>query len=138
MSVFSGIMTEVSACGTGSVSVRDSIRASPLRSLSPSATSIRLHPLKTPDARQVVKASVRVTSEYTVCRLAMNWRLSERLADLVQERIGGRISEGTIMKVIVEFAASCSSAISKIREYLISAAVKGADETGMRTDGILY
>ena len=62
----------------------------------------------------------------------------KRLADLVQERIGGRISEGTIMKVIVEFAASCSSAISKIREYLISAAVKGADETGMRTDGILY
>lgn len=62
----------------------------------------------------------------------------KRLADLVEERIGGRISEGTIVKVIVEFAASCSSAISKIREYLIRAAVKGADETGIRTDGILY
>ena len=62
----------------------------------------------------------------------------ERLGDLIEERIGNRIASGTIKKTIDTFAAKCNSAINAIKDFLIKEKVKGADETGMRTNGSLY
>ncbi len=62
----------------------------------------------------------------------------KRLADLAEERTGIRISEGTIAKTIADFAVSCDKALGSVRKYLMKSIVKGADETGMRTNGTLY
>ena len=62
----------------------------------------------------------------------------DRLASLIEEKIGKRIANGTIMKVIKDFASKCGSVVEKIKNYITRAKVKGADETGLRTDGSLY
>ncbi len=73
MSVFSGIMADVSAPGTGSVPSGPQWGGSFTRILRVSATSIRLHPLKTPAFKALVKSFGK--RDIRVCRVAPDYKL---------------------------------------------------------------
>jgi len=61
----------------------------------------------------------------------------DRIKRLMKRRAKVDVSTGTIMNAIVEFAKKCKELTAYIKDYLMKAAVKHADETGMRANGVL-
>ncbi len=61
-----------------------------------------------------------------------------RTSELVASNIKRLISGGTVSKIISKFANKCKELSGKIKEYLKACKVKGADETGLRANGVLH
>lgn len=61
-----------------------------------------------------------------------------RTCELVSNHLDKVISEATASGIISVFAKKCKELAGRIREYLRSCKVKGADETGLRADGVLH
>lgn len=61
-----------------------------------------------------------------------------RTCELVSSRLNKIISEATASNIISNFAKKCKELAGRIKEYLKSCKVKGADETGLRADGVLH
>ena len=61
----------------------------------------------------------------------------DRIKRLMKRRAKVNVSTGTIMNAIIEFAKKCKELTVHIKNYLKKAAVKHADETGMRANGVL-
>lgn len=61
-----------------------------------------------------------------------------RTCELVSNRLNKIISEATASNIISKFAKKCKKLSGRIKEYLKSCKVKGADETGLRADGVLH
>lgn len=61
-----------------------------------------------------------------------------RTGELVASYTRRLISEGTVSKIISQFGKKCKELSGRIKEYLRSCKVKGADETGLRADGVLH
>lgn len=102
-----------------------------------------------PKTRKLLKAmmpdEVKSTQQYGVSikKLIIDqWSVGitsiSRICEMVKEHLGRIISEGTVVSVLHEFGARCEDILDSIRNYLKDAKVKGADETGLRTDGCLY
>ena len=62
----------------------------------------------------------------------------KRIGNMMKNLFRVSLSEGTIQSIINSFANKCDRGISVIKNYLTKAKVKGADETGLRTDGSLH
>lgn len=62
----------------------------------------------------------------------------KRIAQQVKDLFKVSLSEGTVQNIIDSFAKKCSASVEVIKNYLSKAKVKGADETGLRTDGALH
>ena len=62
----------------------------------------------------------------------------KRIGNMMKNLFRVSLSEGTIQNIINSFADKCDRGISVIKNYLTKAKVKGADETGLRTDGSLH
>ncbi len=60
-----------------------------------------------------------------------------RTGELISSYAKRMLSEGTISKIISNFGKKCKDLAVKIKEYLQSCKVKGADETGLRVNGVL-
>lgn len=60
-----------------------------------------------------------------------------RTGELISSYAKRILSEGTISKIISNFGKKCKDLTVKIKEYLQSSKVKGADETGLRVNGVL-
>lgn len=61
-----------------------------------------------------------------------------RTCELVSNHLNKIISEATASKMISKFAKKCKALAGRIKEYLKTCKVKGADETGLRADGVLH
>lgn len=62
----------------------------------------------------------------------------KRIGEMMKNLFKVSLSEGTIQNIIGSFANKCDRGISVIKNYLSNAKVKGADETGLRSDGSLH
>ena len=62
----------------------------------------------------------------------------KRIAQQIKDLFKVSLSEGTVQNIIDSFAKKCDSSVEAIKNYLSKAKVKGADETGLRTDGSLH
>lgn len=62
----------------------------------------------------------------------------QRTGELVSAYFKRMISEATVAKIISGFSKKCKDLAGRIKEYLKSCKVKGADETGLRADGVLH
>ena len=61
-----------------------------------------------------------------------------RLQKLVSKHLGLDVSEGTISKIVMDFAIECGKLVDVVKEYLKNCHIKGADETGLRAGGSLH
>lgn len=62
----------------------------------------------------------------------------KRIGRMMRNLFRISLSEGTIQNIINGFADRCDEGVEVIKSYLSKAKVKGADETGLRTDGSLH
>lgn len=62
----------------------------------------------------------------------------KRIARMMENLFEVTLSEGTIQNIINGFANKCGASVEVIKDYLSRVKVKGADETGLRTDGSLH
>lgn len=62
----------------------------------------------------------------------------KRIGRMMRNLFRISLSEGTIQNIIDGFADRCDKGVEVIKSYLSKAKVKGADETGLRTDGSLH
>ena len=62
----------------------------------------------------------------------------KRIGRMMRNLFRITLSEGTIQNIINGFADRCDEGVEVIKSYLSKAKVKGADETGLRTDGSLH
>ncbi len=60
-----------------------------------------------------------------------------RTGELISSYTKRMISEATVSKIISKFGKKCKELAGRIKEYLQSCKVKGADETGLRVNGVL-
>lgn len=61
-----------------------------------------------------------------------------RIPQMVKRLTGTVISQGSVYNFLRSFASKCNEPLNTIRNYLSSCEVKGADETGLRTEGNLH
>lgn len=76
--------------------------------------------------------------EYIVSLWSIGVTSLNRLKKLASKHLGLELSEGTISSIIVDFASKCGKSVETIKEFLKKSKIKGADETGMRTEGSLH
>lgn len=62
----------------------------------------------------------------------------DRICEIARTFLNISISPATVMSILDDFSHRSQPVLDAIREYLISAAVKHADETGMSVDSTLY
>ena len=76
--------------------------------------------------------------EYVVSLWSVGVTSLNRLRKLACRQLGLEVSEGTVSSILVDFASRCGKAVETIKEFLKRSRTKGADETGMRTEGSLH
>ena len=76
--------------------------------------------------------------EYIVSLWSIGVTSLNRLRKLAGKHLGIEISEGTVSSILVDFASRCGKSVETIKEFLKKSRTKGADETGMRTEGSLH
>lgn len=76
--------------------------------------------------------------EYVVSLWSIGVTSLNRLKKLVSKHLGLDVSEGTISNMLIDFASKCGKAVEKVKDFLKGSKTKGADETGIRTEGSLH
>ena len=76
--------------------------------------------------------------EYIVSLWSIGVTSLDRLQKLVSKHLGIEVSEGTVSKIIVDFASECGRIVDVVKDYLKKCRTKGADETGLRAQGKLH
>lgn len=102
-----------------------------------------------PDLKERIQGEmpekVKSTQQYGISIMAHVIRLwaigvtsVRRSCELVSAQLDRMISEATASGIISKFAKRCKELSEKIKEYLRTCKVKGADETGLRAKGALH
>ena len=76
--------------------------------------------------------------EYIVSLWSIGVTSLDRLQKLVSKHLGIEVSEGTVSKIIADFATECGRIADVVKDYLKKCRTKGADETGLRAQGKLH
>ncbi len=109
----------------------------------------KVYAMVCPKLKQMIQGEmpekVKSTQQYGVsikAEVIRLWAIGvtsvRRSCELVSSQLEKVISSGTASGIISKFAKRCKELSAKIKEYLRTCKVKGADETGLRAKGALH